>query len=139
MASFQDELHRLRRAYEDPAFLSEIDNLIALDPDIETFWLRETGDLVNIVGLGAGVIYDLSWQPHRTITQTIILKTSAIVSIETRASEDAAITLGLGVTGPIAVVVHVAADRGGVVWVADDESLPGLQEFIRSVARIAFA
>ena len=137
--TFEHEVHRLIAQYEVPPLQAQLQQVLNVGAGLEAqaFWLRESEDLVNIVALGTRFIWDVSWQPKFNMCQAVILRLSHVVSVETRDSQDAALSLGLSVSGNLAVVVHVMSDRGGVVWAAhNDDSASSLRRFTEQVLRI---
>jgi hypothetical protein len=105
------------------------------NPTPVAFWTRESIDLVNIVWLTDRDIRDITWLPARALSTLHVFRLPMITSVEIRQARQAANSLGLPVVGDFVIIVHSPSQRGGVIWVAenDDESVNKLRSFVGRV------
>ena len=138
MSELSDRVRSLIASHRaDEAFTRQLEGMLQeRDETATSFWIRDTDDLVNAVVLDDVSIYDVSWQPARNMSQNIVLPLDQIVSIETRETPEAAVSLGFAVTGDMAVLVHTASTSGGLVWAAGGpDSAVELADFTTKVVQ----
>ena len=99
----------------------------------QSYWIRDSGDVVNIVWLNSDGIRDITllMPSHESMFNFVPLK--CIVTIEVRETGNV-VKQTLGVEGNYAVHVIVTGARGDIWWVAENEdSRRRLNSFLTSV------
>ena len=102
--------------------------------EAQSFWARDSEDVVNIVWLNEDGLRDITLMPSsgQTIFNFVPLK--SIVTFEVREREDIAAQVPLGVGGFLLIRAILPTRSGQLYWVADDEDQAArLKAFLRDV------
>ena len=101
------------------------------------FWIRESGEIVNIVWLTRYDIRDITLFKETGTSTFNLTLLSAIIGVEVREGDDAARHRGLNVSGDYLVDIHTSFQGAGLIWVASDEKeVAGLRKFVDQVFRL---
>jgi hypothetical protein len=95
-------------------------------------WVRDTTDLVNIVWLFEGTIFDVTWFPDREMSTLSVLPRQSIIGVEIRQVTGVGARFGLPVSGNLAVTVQAPTERASLLWIASDE--PSNEQALRAFA-----
>lgn len=99
----------------------------------QSYWIRDSEDVVNIVWLCSDGIRDITWSPRTNETMFNYVPLKNILTIETREMINVA-RQHPGVTGDFAVRVILGGQHGDLWWVAENEDTKQrLRNFLTSV------
>lgn len=137
--SFRAVVEAILNRYRQTSLITRWEEATASEPDLKplAFWIRESGDLVNIVWLMRHGVWDITWYPQRDMSTFNFSRLSAITGFEVREAADAAKQFGLMVTGHYVVDIYVSSGRGGFIWAASNEKDEAeLREFVVKFSKL---
>jgi hypothetical protein len=100
----------------------------------DSYWIRDSEDVVNIVWLNSDGIRDITWHPSSAESMFNFVPLKSIVSFEVRERANAG--KSLNVTGDFIIRVIQGGEHGDLWWVAEnEESKQRLHAFLASVLK----
>lgn len=137
MESFEQAVKSILAKYKDKPLVSRWQEAIAFGKGIraDTYWIRDSKDVVNIVWLNSDGIRDITWHTPSGESMFNFLPLKSIVTFTVREKKNIAIHL-LKVTGNFMVHVISRATYGDLWWVAEnEESRQRLHAFLSAVLK----
>jgi len=135
MKSFEQATKSTLAKYEATPLVMRWEEAIAFGEGIkaDSYWIRDSKDLVNIVWLNSDGIRDITLDTLSSESMFNFVPLKSILTIEVRQQENIAKQL-LKVEGSYVVHVIVTGTGGDVWWVAEnEESRRRLNSFLTSV------
>jgi hypothetical protein len=135
MESFEQVVKSILAKYKDKPLVSRWQEAIAFGKGekAESYWIRDSEDVVNIVWLNPDGIRDITWHPPSNESMFNFVPLKSIITFEVREKENIGPQL-LHVTGNFLVHVVVGTRPGDLWWVAqNEESKQQLHAFLTSV------
>lgn len=135
MKNFEQVTNPILAKYKDIALVARWREAIAFGEGIkaDSYWIRDSEDVVNIVWLNSDGIRDITWHSPSGESMFNFVPLKNVLTFELHERENIVEEL-LNVSGNLLIHVIVTGRRGDLWWVAENkESEQRLRTFFASV------